>query len=205
MSISKSLLSVIVTILAIGLQASGHAQGNLVNLYDWSNDTMYSGSPQNNVSILSFNAASFNGSQSTNGAPYSLALPVLTANLATGPGTTYEISFTMQNEFLESSGQTEVQFGGFTTNFDLPPARLIGGDLQSFPVNIDFTASAASWLTTMEFTVPVDTGDAISLNNFSVTEVPEISSASLFGFGGCVLLLVQQWRRLFQKRKKADH
>ena len=162
----------------------------------------YSGSPQNNISILSLNSASFQGSLSTNNSAHPLALPILTGNLATTPGAIYEISFTMLNGWLTDIGQIELSFGNFTTNFDLPPAQQTGG-LQYFPVNIDFTAIANSLTTTMTFTVPVDVGGQISLDNFSVNDVPETaSSAGLLGLGAFALLLARHGRRWFPTSKR---
>jgi hypothetical protein len=215
MKISKSLQIVMFSIIGLGLQSSGHAQASLVNLYDWMNETMYSSTPDFNVQIQSPNSVGFFGSRSTNNAPYPFALPVLTGSLNTTPGTTYEISFTMQNDFVETIGQPEVSFGSFTTNFDLPAAQETDGQLQYFPVNIDLTAVAMSFDTTMTFTVPIDTGDAMSLNNLEVTAitgstignvfVPEPSTTKLVFCFGFAWLLAQRLGRLLKIRSRLNN
>ncbi len=200
MQIRKTLKVAVLSAVVLGLPAAEHVQANLINLYNWSNATRYSGAPQNNINILSLNSASFYGSLGTSPV-HPLALPILTGNLATAPGAIYEISFIMQNNWLTDIGQIELSFGSFTTNFDLPPAQQAGG-LRYFPVNIDFTAVANSLTTTMTFTVPVDVGGGISLGDFSVSDVPESTpTAGLFGFGVCALLFARHGRRWFQTSK----
>ncbi len=154
------ILKVVLLVVVLGLKGSGYAQGNLLNLYTWTNATMHSSNPQHNVQIESFNSARFAGSLGTNN-PYSFPVtPILTGNLATTPGASYEISFTMENMWITDWGPTEVSFGNFTTNFDLPRIQQRGSQYQYFPVNLDFTVLANSSTTTMTFTVAVDVGGA---------------------------------------------
>jgi hypothetical protein len=185
----------VLTSVALQVALVANAQGNLVDLYNWSNETRYSGSPGHNVQIDSSDSAVFFGSQSTNDAPSPFALPVLTGNFDTTPGDIYEISFTMQNNFFETIGQPTISVGGFLTNFDLPAAeRGSGGQLQFNPVNIDFSYVATSSATEFEFMIPLDTGDGASLNNFSIAEVPESSTDAILGSFVCLWFLMRRWR-----------
>ena len=191
----KPLPSVIFLAILFAFQLEAQAQGNLVNLYDWSNDTKYSGSPQHNVQIFSSVSALFAGSESTNNAPSPLALPVLSGCFDSTPGDMYDISFTMQNNFVEEAGESTVSIGGFATNFYLPTAKFSGpGQTEYFPVAISLTYIATSLTTDFTFNIPLDDGDTISLNNLNVTEAPESSAAAIFGTLGCALVLAQRCR-----------
>jgi hypothetical protein len=204
--ISRSLHMLMLSAFALGFQASGRAQGNLVNLYDWTNQTRYVPDPNYYIIIGSFNSANFRSGITTNpllGGPF-IVEPVLTGSLPTTPGITYEISFTMQlGAPFAAFGGASLSFGNFTTNCDLQnPAN---GNQPGYnpPVNFDFTAVATSPTTAMSFNAGFnDYTDGMLLSNVAVMEVPEISASRLFGFGGCVLLLARQWRRLFQKWKR---
>ncbi len=183
--------------IVLGLQSSGLAQTNLVNLYDWniSSDT---GSPD--VRITSFNSASFLGDGATNGGPTSVS--TLSGVLNTIPGATYEISFTMVNEVEQYGGGSET-FGNTGTSFLLTSTETnVPPNYIPNPVNIDYTAVATSTTTTMTFEASVDGEDGwTELFDASVVEVPETSGVGLLGFGGCFLLFANQWRRLLQKQK----
>jgi hypothetical protein len=180
---------------ALQVASAANAQGNLIDLYNCSNETRYSGSPGHNVQIDSSDSAIFLGSQSTNNAPSPFALPVLTGSFNTTPGDLYEISFTMQNNFFETIGQPTISVGEFFTNFDLPAAqRGSGGQLEINPVNIDFDYVATSLNTQFEFMVPLDSGDGASLNNFSIAEVPESSTNAILGSFVCLWFLMRRWR-----------
>lgn len=193
--------AVMLSAILVGIGLDGRAQGNLVNLYDWSNNTRYSGSPNNNVRINSSDSAGFFGSGSTNNAPYPLALPGLAGQIGTTPGTMYEISFTMENNTYESIGDPCVCFGDFTTNLDLPVAQANGPQSQYYPVDVDLSILATSSTTDFTFTVPADEGELISLDNLTVTEVPEMSTTAIFGFFGCSWLFLRRWRQV----QKAKH
>ena len=185
----------------IGVQLEAQAQGNLVNLYNWSNETRYSGSPQYNVQISSPDSASFFGSQSTNNSPCPLAVPVLSGSFDTTPGDVYDISFIMQNNFVENLGEPTVSIGAFATNFYLPAAKQAGpGQTQYFPVDISLTYVATSLTTDFTFKIPLDEGDTVSLENLTVTEAPESSTAVIFGTLGCAWVLAQRWLSRFKTR-----
>jgi hypothetical protein len=185
----------------LAVELNGQAQANLINLYNWSNDTRYSGSPNHNVQIDSFDSAKFYGGRSTNNAPSPLALPVLTGDLYTTPGASYEIAFTMQNDYLESIGNTKVSFGGFVTNLDLPSAQFNSQGLQVYPVDINLNFVATSQTTDFTFCVPLDEGDVISLDNFTMMEVPEMPTSAILGlFGGFWLFL--RWRKQVSNTKR---
>jgi hypothetical protein len=203
MKISKSLQIVMWSTIALGLQSSGHAQGNLVNLYDWTPETMYGQSPNAGIDISSFNSAYFMGEYSTNvfSGP-SHIVPILTGNLATTPGATYEISYTIGLNGSQDNNGGSLTFGSFDCGFSFTlPAN--SWPLYEPTENFDFLVTATSPNTTMIFNFGgIDNGMEIDVSNFSVAVVPEISAARLFGFLGCVLVLAQPWQRLFQKRKR---
>jgi hypothetical protein len=200
----KALPVALVSAAVLGLQSSAQAQFNLSNLYNWDNVTkcVSSGALGQFISIYSYNSADFYGGfASGSGAPRG-ASPTLTEQFDTTPGATYQISFTMQN--LNSfGGSTFESFGDNNLNFQLPFTYTDGGEYYSdTPVYIDFTAVATSDLTTMSIQCNLDPeGGAASLSNLMVTQVPEVSSPMLFGFGGFALLLVRRGRQFFPKLK----
>lgn len=197
----KPLPSVLFLAILFGFQLEARAQGNLVDLYDWSNQTRYSGEPQHNVQVLSSDSAIFYGSQSTNNAPYPLALPVLSGTFGTTPGDIYDISFTMQNDFVENLGEPTICIGAFATNFYLPAAQSINpGQTQYYPVDISFTYVATSSATDFTFKIPTDDGDSISLDNLCVTEAPENSTGVIFGTLGCAWVFGLRWRSGFNAK-----
>lgn len=208
MKINNRLQIVMLSTIALGLQTSGRAQGNLVNFNGWTNETMFvpPGTQSEFVQIDSPISATFEGGWTTNasglypGIPTD-ASPILTGSLDTVPGAIYEIAFAMQLGQFE--GSAEMWFGDFTTNCDLTAFYNPANQGQPFgPVNMDFTVVATSATTTMSFQSYLDpVGGYASLYDVSVNEVPEISAARLFGFGGGVLLFAHQWLRLLQRKK----
>jgi hypothetical protein len=203
----KGLQVALASVLVFGLQLGAQAQGNLVDLYNWENETVVGSDPNPNdyLAISSAISARFSGGYTDQGGGVS---PILTGSFATTPGATYQISFTMcnLNSFGGSASET---FGDNSMNFDLPFVYLDGGESYSdTPVNIDFTAIATSATTTMSIECYLDPdGGSAALSDLIVTEgpelspVPEVSSIGLFCFGGCALLLARNWQRFFPKLK----
>lgn len=192
----KPLRAIITSAIVFGLQLAVNAQGNLVNLFDWSNETRFSGSPLNNVQIEASDAANFFGSDSTNNSPCPFAVPELAGSVSTTPGTTYDISFTMQNDFVEGA-QAVISFDDFTTNLVLPAARQTSPfQMQYYPVDVELTYAATAGTTDFSFKLPIDDGDAVSLGDFSVIEVPETSTVGIFGIFGCAWLFARRWRKM---------
>ena len=203
MKISKPLQIILLLTVMLELQTRGQAQGNLVNLYNWTVETpippncyvVYPGS----VTISSSNSATFYSGQNTitnigSGWIYGANNPTLRVSLDTIAGATYEITCTLQNYSLMTGLSPQIVFGDYTTNLYVYGLN---------PVTIDFISIATS--ATTATSVGLYIGDpwyGASLANFSVIAVPEISAVKLLGFGGCVLIFAQRWRRLFQKRKR---
>jgi hypothetical protein len=204
----KLLQFVALSVIMLQVQSRGLAQGNIADLYNWSNETMDGSDPNPNdyIQISSFSSALFYGGYTDEGGGVS---PTILGNFDTTPGATYQISFTMQNLNSFDSSASE-SFGDNATNFDLPFVYINGGESYTdTPVNIDFTAVATFSTTTMSIEYYLDPdGGAASLSDLMVTEVsgatgvPEISSTQFFCFGGCALLLARQLRALFAKRKR---
>lgn len=187
--------------LFFGLQLSAQAGGNLANLYDWNNTTpsVPPSSLGQYINIYSGTSASFLGGYNNQGGGVS---PTLLGTFDTTPGATYQVSFTMQN--LNSfSGSAYETFGDSSMNFDLPYVYINGGESYAdTPVNIDFTAVATSDITTMSIQCYLDPyGGAAGLSDLVVAQVPEVSSISLFCFGGCALLLASRWQSFLPKLK----
>lgn len=199
MSISKSLHGFIMAVLVFGLQSGGYAQGNLVNLYDWSGETKYAPSPNYGILLMSSTSVTFYGAYSTNtegGADH--IVPVLAGNLDTVPGTTYEISYTVANDPLHAEfGNGVMSFGSYSNVVDL---LAMGSPGSSENFDFLFTTSAA--VTPMSFSWTIDNGYQATLSSLSVTEVPEASKATLLSFGGVIWLLVRGRRRLSQVRRR---
>ena len=204
MKISKLLQIVILSAMVLGLPISGHAQGNLVNLSDWTNETRGAENPNNHVQVISATFAYFgpNGYWSTNG-PGQPVDPILTGILDTTPGATYEISYTLS--FSSPPGSVpnaQVTFDNCTTNAT-PPASFDGFFMLSGTRSLDYTVVATSPTTTMSFNLYIfDDVGSFTLSDVSVTAVPEISSARLIGFGACVWLFAKPWRRLSSRRTR---
>ena len=185
----------------------GLAQGNLVNLYDWTNETVVEAgdNPDNFVSIGSSTSADFFGGLIDNSNVLTEVEPTITGTLDTVSGATYDISFTVEDDTLYGPSSATEYFGDTSTSISLPPEQQnFPGDNVPVPVNVDFTAVATCATTTMSFGFGLDptAGDDL-LYNLSVTEVPETSSPGLFLFGVCILLLARQLRAATKKRKLA--
>ena len=210
MNIIKSVQIVLQSSMALGLQSAGLAQVNLVNLYDWTPQTQYGFSPNQGISIDSFNSASFYGQYSVNGRGNrnDIIHPILTASLDTVPGDTYEISYTLKmSNFSNFYTPGSVSFGNDINlfSFSFPQSQPRGDQIYGF----DYTEIATPTTTAMTFYVGfIDTADALYLSDFSVTTVsemvpvPEVSTAGLLGLGGCVWLLAPLCRRSFGRNKQ---
>ncbi len=190
----KFLFALLLSAILLQIQSKVEAQANLINLYDWSNNTQvgYDTNPNDYVNLSSFNSASFYGDLSPNG----FAVPILSGTLSTIPGAAYEISFTLENQNNEACSGYEY-FGNTSTDIDMPPA---GGSPFSptfAPINVDFTVIANSTSTDMSFEFALDNSGVASLSDLTVQEVPEMSTSEMFALG---LVLVFAWksRRLLQ-------
>jgi hypothetical protein len=180
----------------------GHAQGDLVNLYNWSNETesVAPDTMSRFISIYSNSSADFYGGFTTNYSSGFAVCPLLVGTVNTVPGDSYEVSFTMQNMSGYAGGVAE-SFDGDSTNLSFPSDDL---GYTEIPVNVDFTAVATSTTTMVSFQCYLDPeGGQADLYNVSVTEVPESSASRLFLCGGFVLLMAKQLRKATQKQKLA--
>ena len=204
MNIRKSLQAVVLITIVLGIPCAGRAQDNLVNLNDWTGQTKYGSSPNSGIVILDSVSAIFFGSYSTNvfSGPDHI-IPVLTGTLATAPGATYDISYTLEHDgrFIFCAGT--FSFGSFIYGFNLPFNGQPSGASETF----GFLVTADSLSTATSFAWPaIDNGDAAFLSNFSVTAlplvnpVPEASTASLLGLGGCACWVASACGRFFGKR-----
>jgi hypothetical protein len=180
------------------------AQGNLMDLYSWIDEsTPFRGL----INIDSSNSASFIGDYGDNFS--SLNHLNLTANLDTTPGVTYEISFTLQDASLGNfGGAGDLWFGNSEINLNSAfQDGYITPNGYVFPaVNYSFTAAATSSTTAMSFDFVLDEGLNADLSNLAITQitdVPEVSTFSMFFYGGFVFLLAKQLRKVTQKRKLA--
>ena len=185
----------------------GQAQGNLVDLYDWSNETGYVPDPSNFIAIDSYNAAYFSSGFTTN--PFGhgplFVQPILSGSFSTTSGVTYDVSFTLQlNAPNDIFGGASMSFGDFTTNCDLESPT--HGDQPGYnpPMDFSFTSVATGPATSMTFFAGFgDYTDGLSISDVMVTEVPEMSTFSMFFYGGCALLLAKHLRKVTQKQKRS--
>jgi hypothetical protein len=228
MKISKPLQIVVLSTIALGIQFTGRAQGNLVNLYEnWTIGSVTSiggdgpiGIPSS-VDITSSTSAILHPGWANNAISiqynqFGAIAPVLSGNLDTTSGTTYEITFTINSESAALiSPNMSMSFGNFAIDYFPVPALGLGAPFNAAPLNIEFTAMAASPITFISFTeypcdVVSDFYNSIYLSNLSVVAVPqvipvpEVSTASLLGLGGCAWLLAPFGRRSFGMRKSED-
>jgi hypothetical protein len=123
--------------------------------------------------------------------------PTLTGVINTIPGATYELICTLQNLDAMYQADPTFMFGSFSTNFVLLPSTSDG----STTLNVDFTVTATSTVTTMSFNpwCNDDTGGGrFSISGFSLVQIPEISTGKLLGIGGSALLIAHRCRRFFQ-------
>jgi hypothetical protein len=200
----------VLSALMLEFQLSGHAQGNLVNLYQWRNDTGNVSNPNNYININSRDAAYFYSGITTNffHGPF-IVEPVLSGNLNTTPGITYDVSFTMQLAAPEDVfGGASMSFGSFTTNCDLQDPE--NGDRPGYnpPLDFSFYLEATSAITPMTFYAGfADYSDGLSVSAINVTPVidpvPEASSVTLLSCGAIVLLFARRLRDSFQGRKRS--
>jgi hypothetical protein len=205
--LGKLLQYVLLSTITHGLQSSGHAQVNLVNLYDFTGETQNGYSANQGIDILSFDSVVLICAYGTNGPPSlsNLIEPILTGNMNTTPDATYEISYIVSHgppDFIRLP--VYVSFGNFP--IDVGDAVLAAEQDSPTPyaaLSYDYTKIATSTTTALTFDASfIDEADSIVFSNISVMEVPETSVAGLFGFGACTLLLAQRWRGLFPKRER---
>jgi hypothetical protein len=153
--------------------------------------------------VYSSNCALFQGGFADyNGDTFPLAaVPTLTGNLYTTPGTTYEISFTMLDPAIYTGGAS-MTFGSFSTSLDFTSYPNYTSENQPFlPVNFDFTAIASSTSTSLSFSADLDPdGGAVYLEDLTVTAVPEPSATGFLGSVAAGWLLLAQ--RCWQSREK---
>lgn len=203
----NALLLIILLLLsiAIGLQSNGHAQGNLVNLFNWTFQTNLAPgvlvSQPSYETIVSAEAVLLYIGQSEDTNPrmaiFGPLNPNLVCDINTIPGATYELFCTLQNLDAMYQANPTITFGNFSTNFVVLPSAPDAGTTST----IDFTVTATSATTMMSFNPGSndDTGGStFSISNFSLVETPEVSASTLFGVGGTALLLAHGWRRYFQ-------
>jgi hypothetical protein len=194
MNMNKPLQVAVLSGMAFVLQSSGHAQGNLVNLYDWTDEsTPLTGL----IDVYSSNSAVFVGAYANSYGQ--LNQLDLSGSIATEPDITYEVTFALQNESPYDSGIGSVAFGncGVKLDYAFSPqdSYFTSQGYVFLPVNYDFTTVATSLTTTISLDFILDEGVYASVSNFTITEVPETCSGRLYAFGGCALLLAQQlWR-----------
>lgn len=213
MNISKPLQIAILSSMIFGVELGGYAQVNLVNLYDFTGATQNASSSNQGISadfdsVLLYSAWGINGTGMLSGG---FILPILTGNINTTPGTTYEISYTVSHsQQLWFAGLHPVVVFG-SSSVDSSGALADGFNPQAafasdVSVNVDYTYMATSASTPMTFYGYFgDNADSVKFSDISVTAltqvtpVPEVSTASLLGLGGCVWLLASFGRRLFGK------
>jgi hypothetical protein len=199
------LLFILLLCVAIGLQSSGRSQGNLVNLYNWAFQTnllpgvLVSRPASETISSAESVLLYIGQQEDTNPLVpvFGPLNPILTGNISTIPGATYELVCTLQNMDSMYVADPTIIFGNFSTNFVLLPSDSDGITTS----NTDFTVTATSMVTAMSFNpwCNDDTGGGrFSISGFSLVETPEVSTATLFGIGGSALLLAHRWRRSFQ-------
>ncbi|HXI69230.1 MAG TPA: hypothetical protein VNN22_02615 [Verrucomicrobiae bacterium] len=200
MKISKLLQNVILLAIAGGFQSGGHAQENLVNLYDWTPQTLNGLSPNQGVNIWSSNSVGFDVQ---NGAViFSHTTPSLTGNLDTTPGASYQISFDLSfNAHTPYVDWFSVSFGDNSFGFD--PFGLIFSDPNFYSGTIDFTVIATAPITAMQLAAYGDNGESFYVSDLMVTAVPEVSVNRLLGLGGGSLLLAHLCRRVIPGRKRS--
>lgn len=175
----------------------GHAQGNLGDLYNWKDD---SAPITGLIDIYSCNSATFIGNYANFPGLNQLSL---SGGLNTTPGATYQISFTLQDTGIgDFDGTGDLWFGSSEMNLNstFEDGHITGNGYAFAPVNYDFTAVATSSTTSMSFDFVLDQGLNADLSNLQITIVPEISTSRLFCYGGFVLVLAGQLRKLNQKR-----
>lgn len=177
------------------------AQGTLVDLYSWTDESV----PITGlIDIYSSNSATFVGNFANFPALNQLNL---IGDLDTATGTTYNISFTLQDSSLgDFGGAGDVWFGTdeISLNRAFEDGYMTNGGYVFPPVNYNFTAVAASSTTSMSFNFVLDEGLNADLSNLQITQiqpVPEASTGRLFCYGGCLLFLAKQLRKVTRKQE----
>ena len=199
----KFILSLII---AFGLQNSGRAQGNLVNLYNWAFQTnllpgVIVSRPASETILSAESVLLYVGQQEDINPGISVfgpLNPTLSCDISTVPNATYELICTLQNLDSQYQADPTIAFGNFSTNFVILPSDLDGSGATT---NIVFTVTATSTITMLSFNPGSydDRGAGMfSISGFSVMEIPEVSTATLFAVGGSVLFIAHRWRRSLQ-------
>ncbi len=187
--------TLLLSTILLPLKSRGEVPQNLVDLYNWTNETMVGAgdNPNNYVFIRSATSADFDGGFTYESGGFVPVQPTIAGTMDTIPGVTYEICFTVQDDSVYGPNSAQIYFGNTCTDIDLPPG-MPGPNLSPIPVNIDFTVEATSATTTMSFEFGLDpSDDEDSLYNLSVTEVPEARSENLMILFGCTLLCMRKW------------
>ncbi|MGH7981402.1 MAG: hypothetical protein ACREE6_18645 [Limisphaerales bacterium] len=167
----------------------GRAQGNLASFNNWWDTTADIPSTESNEFAFAASPTfvEFNGGQTTNGQePW--VEPSFSGDVNTTDGAMYQISYTLSTG--PTAASLYMSFGGSILSYDYQ-----GGDF-GFSTNLIYTIEATSASTTMSFVCYLDPSESVDLTDFSVTQVPELSSEKLFAFLGCALLCVRKLRRL---------
>jgi hypothetical protein len=210
MSIRKSFYMVLFSTIMFGLQLSGLAQDNLVDFNNWTAEAILTSDAASGQPIIppitnyppvapigmGNNSASFEGGlgewRDANGIGHQAFQYLLVyGQLDTVPGASYEISGTLENPTEFASYQASLSFGD--VGISLPETLQSG--VPGYPNTYDFdtiiTATCAATMVSFSCAPDFD-GGALDLYSLSVTEVPEVSAASLFFFGVCLLSLFQR-------------
>lgn len=183
-------------------QSLAHAQGNLINLFDWTdNSRPYRGL----IDVFNNNSGVFEGAYANSQGQ--LNQLNLTGQISTTPGAVYDVSFTLQDVSPFDSGIGSVTFGSIQSSLDYAfssqDSHFTSNGYQFYPVTYNFTAVAASSMTSMTFDFTLDQGMNAEVSGLTVTEAPEVSSVELFGCGAFAWLFVRHWRQIVEKRKLA--
>jgi hypothetical protein len=194
----------IAALLVIGIHfsAKGLAQGNLVDLYDWSDQsTPYAGF----INVYSSDSAVYEGDYGVYGGFNHLNLA---DNISTTPGLTYDVSFTLLNESSDDSGTGSMIFGDLQTSLDYAfspsNSHYTSQGYVFSPVTYTFSVLATDSSTPVSFNFDLDEGMNASVSDFMITPVPEISTDSFLLIGGCTLVLARETRKLLQQLRKAE-
>jgi hypothetical protein len=186
------------SILVLQIQLLAQAQGTIVDLYNWSDQTQ--DIPPSEAGLFAFatspTSAEFRGGFPTNsngGGPPWLE-PCLNGTVDTTSGATYEISYALSTG--PTAASVSITFGDFTSLYEFP-----GG--ASYATNLIYTVEASSSITPMTFQCYMDPDESIDLTGLSIQEVPELSTWELFLFGACILLIARQVMTMIQRRKLA--
>ena len=189
-------------VIGIHFSAKGLAQGNLVDLYDWTDQSSpYTGL----INVYSSNSAVYEGDYGAYGGFNHLNLA---GNITTTPGVTYDVSFTLLNESSSDSGSGCMMFGNIQTNLNFafsPSDSYLTSDGYAFnPVTFTFSVLATDSSTPVSFNFDLDEGINANVSDFMITAVPEMSTGSYLLFGGCMLVLARESRKFLQQLRKTQ-